>query len=228
MRDMQHVFCLALVSRESNPTCARCLPCAAGVYFVPAFSGLLAPHWRDDARGALLGLSAHSNKCHVVRAVLEGIAFQVRDVIEAVAADSGAPVRALRVDGGAAANDVLMQIQVRPSAHVEHQISQLASPESGHSATLHPSALIHSLAQQHHARLFRRSLDCCSLFKSRSQQVTHAAGAGKCGHASCALTAPPRAGRRRSGAGGAARVPGNHEPRRGAGGRIGGGRLQPR
>jgi glycerol kinase len=93
--------------------------CAAGVYFVPAFGGLLAPHWRDDARGTLLGLSQFSNRHHIVRAVLEGIAFQVRDVLAAVAEDSGKMVTELRVDGGAAKNDLLMQLQVLP-LHIPH------------------------------------------------------------------------------------------------------------
>ena len=87
------------------------------MYFVPAFGGLLAPHWRDDARGTLIGLSQFSDKRHIVRAVLEGIAFQVNDVLAAIAKDSGSPVDVLRVDGGATKNDLLMQIQVRrPSA----------------------------------------------------------------------------------------------------------------
>ena len=80
---------------------------------MPAFSGLLAPHWRDDARGVLLGLSSYTNKCHIARAVLEAIAFQTRDVIEAVVEDTGEVLHRLRVDGGAAKNDLLMQIQVR-------------------------------------------------------------------------------------------------------------------
>ena len=98
--------------------------CAAGVYFVPAFSGLLAPHWRDDARGCLLGLSQYSDRRHIVRAVLEGIAFQVCDVLRAIEADTGQAVDALRVDGGATRNDLLMQLQVRAPAfacmHARH------------------------------------------------------------------------------------------------------------
>lgn len=90
---------------------ARTVPDSAGVVFVPAFSGLLAPHWRPDARGVLLGITAATTKAHVCRAVLDAIAWQTRDVLTAAAAD-GAPVRgALRVDGGASASDLLMQIQ---------------------------------------------------------------------------------------------------------------------
>lgn len=98
---------------RSGTLATRLAPCAAGVYFVPAFSGLLAPHWRNDARGCLLGLSQYSDKRHIVRAVLEGIAFQVCDVLRAIEADTGRAVDALRVDGGATKNGLLMQMQVR-------------------------------------------------------------------------------------------------------------------
>ncbi len=83
----------------------------AGVYLVPAFSGLGAPHWDQYARGAMLGLTRGTNRAHIARAALEGIAFQVADVLAAMESDSGVPVRELRVDGGAARNNLLMQIQ---------------------------------------------------------------------------------------------------------------------
>jgi len=82
-----------------------------GVYLVPAFVGLGAPHWDPNARGAILGLTRGANKAHLARATLEAIAFQTRDVIDAVEADSGVALTELRVDGGAAANDLLLQIQ---------------------------------------------------------------------------------------------------------------------
>ncbi|RXZ51075.1 glycerol kinase [Agromyces fucosus] len=82
-----------------------------GAYFVPAFSGLFAPYWRPDARGALVGLTRYVNKGHIARAALEAIAFQTRDVIEAVNADAGVDLTELRVDGGATANDTLLQFQ---------------------------------------------------------------------------------------------------------------------
>ena len=82
-----------------------------GAYFVPAFSGLFAPHWRSDARGALVGLTRYVNKGHIARAALEAIAYQTREVIDAVNADSGVPLTELKVDGGATANDLLMQFQ---------------------------------------------------------------------------------------------------------------------
>jgi glycerol kinase len=82
-----------------------------GAYFVPAFSGLFAPHWRSDARGALVGLTRFVNKGHIARAAIEAIAFQTREVLDAVNADSGVPLTELKVDGGASANDRLMQFQ---------------------------------------------------------------------------------------------------------------------
>ena len=82
-----------------------------GAYIVPAFSGLFAPHWRPDARGALVGLTRYVNRNHIARAVLEATAFQTREVIEAMNADSGVPLAELRVDGGMTANELLMQFQ---------------------------------------------------------------------------------------------------------------------
>ena len=82
-----------------------------GVYFVPAFSGLFAPHWRSDARGVIVGLSRASTKAHLARAALEAIAYQTRDVLDAMSADSTVALKSMRVDGGATANDLLMQIQ---------------------------------------------------------------------------------------------------------------------
>lgn len=84
---------------------------ANGVVLVPAFAGLGAPHWDQNARGALVGLTRGSSRAHIARAALEGIALQATDVLEAMQADSGLPLAQLRVDGGAAANNLLMQIQ---------------------------------------------------------------------------------------------------------------------
>jgi glycerol kinase len=83
----------------------------SGVYLVPAFSGLGAPHWDQYARGAILGLTRGSNRAHIARAALEGIAFQVADVLAAMESDSGVRIAELRVDGGAARNNLLMQLQ---------------------------------------------------------------------------------------------------------------------
>lgn len=90
---------------------ARSVEDNGDTYFVPAFSGLFAPHWRADARGAIVGLTRFNNKGHIARAVLEATAFQTREVIEAMNADSGVPLTALKVDGGMVVNELLMQFQ---------------------------------------------------------------------------------------------------------------------
>ncbi|MFD2422121.1 glycerol kinase GlpK [Amycolatopsis pigmentata] len=90
---------------------ARSVEDNGGAYFVPAFSGLFAPYWRSDARGAIVGLTRFVNKGHLARAVLEATAFQSREVIEAMNADSGVPLKSLKVDGGMVVNELLMQFQ---------------------------------------------------------------------------------------------------------------------
>jgi glycerol kinase len=90
---------------------ARSVPDTNGVVFVPAFVGLGAPHWDAHAAGMLIGLRRDTGHGHIARAALEAIAFQVADVLEAVGSDTGEPLRELRVDGGAAVNDLLMQFQ---------------------------------------------------------------------------------------------------------------------
>ncbi len=82
-----------------------------GAYFVPAFSGLFAPYWRPDARGALVGLTRYVNRNHIARAALEATAFQTREVMDAMNADSGVDLTELKVDGGMIANELLMQFQ---------------------------------------------------------------------------------------------------------------------
>ncbi len=82
-----------------------------GVYFVPAFSGLFAPYWRSDARGAIVGLSRFNTNAHLARATLEAICYQSRDVAEAMEQDSGVHLEVLKVDGGVTANDLAMQLQ---------------------------------------------------------------------------------------------------------------------
>lgn len=82
-----------------------------GAYFVPAFSGLFAPHWRPDARGVIVGLTRYVNKAHIARAALEAVAFQTREVLDATNADTGLPLSEVRVDGGMIANNLLMQFQ---------------------------------------------------------------------------------------------------------------------
>ena len=82
-----------------------------GVYMVPAFSGLYAPYWKENARGAIVGLTRYANRGHLARAVLEAVAFQTREVVEAMEQDSGIRLQELRVDGGMVSNDLLMQFQ---------------------------------------------------------------------------------------------------------------------
>ncbi|MGJ9414346.1 glycerol kinase GlpK [Aeromicrobium sp. CF4.19] len=82
-----------------------------GVSFVPAFSGLFAPYWRPDARGAIVGLSRFNTKAHITRAVLEAVCYQSKDVVDAMVADAGLELDALKVDGGITANELCMQIQ---------------------------------------------------------------------------------------------------------------------
>ena len=82
-----------------------------GCYVVPAFTGMGAPYWDQYARGTIVGLTRGVNKYHIIRATLESIAYQACDVIKAMEADSGIPLTALKVDGGASANDFLMQTQ---------------------------------------------------------------------------------------------------------------------
>jgi glycerol kinase len=84
---------------------------AGGVYFVPAFSGLFAPHWDMDARGVIVGLTRFTDRRHLVRATLEAICYQTREILDAMRADGAAPPAALKVDGGAVRNALLMQLQ---------------------------------------------------------------------------------------------------------------------
>lgn len=90
---------------------ALSVPDTGGVYFVPAFAGLGAPYWDPEARGTIVGLTRGSTAGHIARAALQSIAYQTMDVLKAMEADAGVPIRELRVDGGATANDLLMQFQ---------------------------------------------------------------------------------------------------------------------
>jgi glycerol kinase len=98
-----------IASAPEIETLARSVDDNGGCYFVPAFSGLFAPHWRSDARGVIMGLTGYINKGHLARAVLEATAWQTREVVEAMTADSGIVLGDLRVDGGMTANNLLMQ-----------------------------------------------------------------------------------------------------------------------
>src|SRR6266536_3555599 len=101
---------LIATASETEPL-ARSVPDAGGVYFVPAFSGLFAPHWDMSAPGTIVGLTRFATRAHLVRATLEAIAFQSREVLEAMSSDSGLPPESLKVDGGATENNFLMQLQ---------------------------------------------------------------------------------------------------------------------
>ena len=100
-----------LASAAESAAAARRVPDTGGVVCVPAFAGLGAPYWDPHARGMLIGLTRSTTRDHVVRAVLEGIAHQVADVLAAMVADAATGIPEVRVDGGAAANDFLMQFQ---------------------------------------------------------------------------------------------------------------------
>jgi len=103
---------LGIISGASqSETLARQVDDNGGVYFVPAFSGLFAPYWRSDARGAIVGLSRFNTNAHLARATLESICYQTRDVVEAMRQDSGVTLDVLRVDGGVTANELCMEMQ---------------------------------------------------------------------------------------------------------------------
>ena len=103
---------LGLIERsEDIQALARTVTDNGGVYFVPAFSGLYAPYWKDDARGVIVGLTRYANKGHLARAVLEATAFQTLELVEAMEADAGIRLAQLRTDGGMVGNDLLMQFQ---------------------------------------------------------------------------------------------------------------------
>jgi glycerol kinase len=103
---------LGLIKNSSEiETLAHSVKDNGGTYFVPAFSGLYAPYWRDDARGVICGLTRYVNKGHIARAALEATAFQTRDVFEAMTKDSGLRLNSLRVDGGMVENELFMQFQ---------------------------------------------------------------------------------------------------------------------
>jgi glycerol kinase len=103
---------LGMIARSSDvETLARTVEDNGGVYFVPAFSGLYAPYWKESARGVIAGLTRYANKGHLARAVLEATAFQTRELVEAMETDAHISLASLRVDGGMVANELLMQFQ---------------------------------------------------------------------------------------------------------------------
>jgi len=103
---------LGMIEKSQDvETLAKTVDDNGGIYFVPAFSGLFAPYWRSDARGAIVGMTRYINKGHIARAALEASAYQTREVLDAMGKDSGVELQALKVDGGMVANELLMQFQ---------------------------------------------------------------------------------------------------------------------
>jgi len=103
---------LGIIQKSSDvETLAGTVDDSGGIYFVPAFSGLYAPYWRSDARGAIVGMTRYVNKGHIARAALEATAYQTCEVLDAMESDSGVSLKALKVDGGMVFNELLMQFQ---------------------------------------------------------------------------------------------------------------------
>src|SRR4029077_6591178 len=103
---------LGMIAKSADvETLAKTVDDNGGIYFVPAFSGLFAPYWKSNARGAIVGLTRYVNKGHLARAALEATAFQTREVLDAMNKDSGVKLTSLKVDGGMVYNDLLMQFQ---------------------------------------------------------------------------------------------------------------------
>jgi len=123
---------LGLVQKAADiEALAASVPSSDGVVFVPALAGLGAPHWDADARGAITGITRGTTAAHVARATLEGIAFQVADLLSAMRDDLGQPLKRMRVDGGAAANDLLMQFQSDIAAIAIERPRELESTARG-------------------------------------------------------------------------------------------------
>jgi len=126
---------LGLIQKASDiEGLAAQVPDTGGVYFVPAFAGLGAPHWDPHARGTITGLTRGTNKAHLARAALEAMCFQSLEVLRAMGKDSGAPMDALRVDGGACANNLLMQIQADLLQVPVHRPKQIETTAFGAAA----------------------------------------------------------------------------------------------
>lgn len=130
---------LGLIEHASETEAlAQSVDDSGGCYFVPAFSGLFAPYWRSDARGVIVGLTRYINKAHIVRATLESICYQTREVLDAMNADSGVPLERLKVDGGATANNFLMQIQadILGTEVIRPQVAETTSLGAAYAAGL--------------------------------------------------------------------------------------------
>ena len=118
-------------SAEEIEALARSVPDSGGVQFVPALSGLGAPYWDPDARGVICGITRGTTRAHLARATLDAIAYSVNDVVEAMQGDLGRPIERLRVDGGAADNDLLMELQAGTSGITVERPLDLESTARG-------------------------------------------------------------------------------------------------
>ena len=118
-------------SAEEVESLARSVPDSGGARFVPALSGLGAPHWDADARGLICGITRGTTRAHLARATLDAIAYSVNDVVHAMREDLGKPIERLRVDGGAAENDLLMELQAGVSALTVERPTELESTARG-------------------------------------------------------------------------------------------------
>jgi len=121
----------AIGSAAEIEALARQVPSSDGVVFVPALAGLGAPYWDADARGLIAGITRGTTRAHLARATLEAIAFQVNDLLRSLAEDLGRPIEKLRVDGGAARNDLLMEFQAQIAAVAVDRPSDLESTARG-------------------------------------------------------------------------------------------------
>ena len=136
---------LGLIEKSADvETLARSVKDNGGVYFVPAFSGLYAPYWKTSARGVIVGLTRYANKGHLARAALEATAFQTREVVEAMALDSGIQLDVLRADGGMTENDLLMQFQadILNRSVVRPAITETTALGAGYACLLYTSRCV--------------------------------------------------------------------------------------
>lgn len=145
-------------SAQEVETLAASVPDNGDVYLVPAFSGLFAPHWRTDARGVIVGLTRFANRGHIARAALEATAYQTREVLEAMRADSDVALTELRVDGGMVANQLLMQFQsdILDADVVCPQISETTALGAAYGAGLAEGFWVHLDDLRHNWRESRR------------------------------------------------------------------------
>ena len=192
---------------------ARSVDDSLGVYVVPAFVGLGAPYWDAEARGAILGLTRGVTRAHLVRAALESLAYQTRDVVDAMAADAGAPLGELRVDGGAAANDFLMQFQADMLGVPVERPELVETTALGRGAARRPGGRVLELARELAATAAQGpALPAAHGGRAARERST---GAGRTPCAACGAARGPASGRVRIAPAGPAcyNPPSRHEGR---------------